>query len=153
MNKQGIIGIALLVIAIGIFSFNFNGIVENCTISDDYNLQLVDSHDILFKDNGYDIDGTDAFLVYDLGIERTLCNGKLFLENTTERNINLQIYYSSEGTEFCEENSYCTYIESGSSELILPLINTKVRKLRVDFCEPENTSVTLVKKRETKIVR
>ena len=77
MNKQGIIGIALLVIAIGIFSFNFNGIVENCTISDDYNLQLVDSHDIVFKDNGYDIDGTDAFLVYDLGIERTLCNGKI----------------------------------------------------------------------------
>lgn len=146
MNKRGIIGIALLVIAIGVFYFNFNEIVENCTISDDYNLQLVDSHDIVFKDDEYDIDGIDAFLVYDLGIERTLYNGKIYLENATERNINVQIFYASEGANFCEENSYFTYIESGSDELILQLKNIKVRYLRVDFCEPENTSVTFIEK-------
>lgn len=125
-----ILGLGILV-----FSCNFHAMLNECFIDDDYTLQLVSMNDMSNEENRYTITGEDAYLIFDIGEERKLFNGKIYLDDVVEQEIDVQVFYADDNAGFCEDDSYFSSIKKGNDHLIFELPGEKVRYVRIDIIQ------------------
>lgn len=145
--KKVIILIALIVlVTILLFPYNVTHIYEKFFSEDDYYLQILNCNDIELQEEKYIVTGSDAYIVFDLGEERSLYNGQISLDEELESPISLQVFYIGTEEEYSEDNSYYTSIEKGEDSIIISLPNKDVRYLRIDICEEEGTSFPAIGK-------
>lgn len=146
LTKKFLLASAIWLAAVSsVFLSRLSYIKENCFIEDGFKLQLIQWNDMDMQEDKYVITGTDAFIIYDLGEEQRLFNGKLYLKSVTEEEIPVQIFYAGRNKKFREENSYFSKIKKGKDDLILQFPDTNIQYLRVDICKNTGEQVTRIR--------
>ncbi len=118
-----------------IFPYHFQIMLNRCFIGDDYTLQLVDMNDVLKEEDKYTVTGRDAYLVFDLGEEQELLNGKAYLGEPVKQDTDIQLFYADSAAGFSEDQSYFTSIKKGEDGLVFELPGDQNRCVRIDIVE------------------
>ncbi len=127
-----------------IFFVNLKWIIQNYDMNPDFVLQYVGSNDLELQMKTYKVTGDDAFLIFDIGEEKDVLNGKMHLSCTADHNVPLQIFYAGEDSKYTEKNSFRTCIPEGNDFLVIPFLKNKIKYIRVDFCVDQYSNPPMI---------
>jgi len=125
------------------FLYQFHPLLNECFISNDHTLQFAALNDASKEGDTYTVTGEDAYLVFDLGQEQEVLNGKMYLGEPVDQDTDIQVFYADGGMAFSEEHSYFTVIEKGEDDLVFELPGGKTRYVRIDIVEDKGYHMTI----------
>lgn len=109
--------------------------------------ELVAVNDVVESENGYIIDGTDAYFVYAVDIDKASAVEIVF-EDELEVAGMVRIFYAAEGMPFSEDNSASASFSKGAESVQVPIQMQDVGCVRVDIDVDKGTEVNIVALRQ-----
>lgn len=93
-------------------------------------------------ENGYIIDGVDAYFVYSVNIDEASAIEVTFEDELADEGM-VQIFYAAEGMPFSEDNSAFARFSQGTKSVRIPIQMKDVSTLRVDIEADEKIEVNI----------